>query len=83
MAKKVKKTKKAKKTVKKQRGGLPQGGTSGDLGTFTQDIVGVIEATFDTIKYSVDTVIDVIQLPSDMGRAWSNPGAPKPSDIHL
>jgi hypothetical protein len=80
MAKKVKKT---KKTVKKQRGGLPQGGTSGDLGTFTQDIVGVIEATFDTIKYSTESIIGIIEIPSDMGRAWSDPGAPKPSDIHL
>jgi len=84
----------AKKTVKKtvsktpkrksaQKGGLPPGSSDGSLGALGNDIVGILESTFNTLKFSVDTIIDVIQLPGDIGKAVSDKSAPNPADIQL
>ena len=78
----VRKTKKSKKSIKKkQKGGLEPGSTSGNVSALANDIVGTIESIYQTIKYGVTTVVDVIELPGDMGRAYSSPAAPRPSDI--
>lgn len=85
MPTKSKRTKR-NKTIKpragtKQRGGLPPGSTDGSLVSLVYDIVGVVESIFDTISYSAETILDVVELPGDMGKAFTDPGAPRPSDI--
>jgi len=69
-----------RKTLK---GGLPPGSTDGTASALADDIIGMLEATFNTVKYSVETIISVVELPEDIGKAWADPAAPNPSDIKL
>jgi hypothetical protein len=57
--------------------------TSGDINTLVGNIDGVIGSIYNTICTGVSTVIDVIKLPGDMGRAYSSPNAPQPNNIQF
>lgn len=67
--------KSTKKTNKKkiQKGGSPAPASAdGDIGTFVNDIVGLIYYTGESIVNGVELVWDVVNLPSDMGTAWES-----------
>tara|TARA_Y100001958_G_C21239655_1_gene566941 strand:- start:1463 stop:1900 length:438 start_codon:yes stop_codon:yes gene_type:complete len=70
--------KKVKKTIKKskklnQKGGAPEPASAdGDIGTFVNDIVGLIYYTGESIVNGVELVWDVVNLPSDLGTAWES-----------
>jgi hypothetical protein len=63
---------KSKKKLR-QKGGAPEAASSnGDIGTFVNDIVGLIYYTGESIVNGVELVWDVVNLPSDLGTAWDS-----------
>jgi hypothetical protein len=82
-----------KTPLKKQYGGLsvcpitldPLGPnpTSGKVSNLIDNIDGVIGSIYNTVCTGVTTVIDVIKLPGDMGKAYSSPNAPQPNNIQF
>lgn len=70
-----------KKQQKKQKGGLPADPTSGKVSVLAQDIGALISEIFHTVKYGAETVVKVVELPFDMGKAYSSPAAPKFSNV--
>ena len=66
-----------------QKGGLPPGSSDGTIPALLNDIVGILESTFNTLKYSVETIVDVVDLPGDIGKAVSEKSAPNRADIVL
>lgn len=47
------------------------------------DIIGVIVHTINTVVGSVDVVTNIVDLPSNMGTAFSEPNAPNPDNISI
>jgi len=75
----------AKKT-KKQEGGNIQwnrGGTSGNVGVFVDDIIGLVIHSINTFTDSIAVMNTVIDLPGDMGTAFSEKGAPQPNEVRI
>jgi len=59
------------------------GGTGGSIGTLAENIVGTIIYTINSVINSVGVVTDLIELPSDMGTAFSAKNAPNPNNIDI
>jgi hypothetical protein len=57
--------------------------TSGKVTNLVDNIDGLIGSIYNTVCTGVTTVIDVIKLPGDMGRAYSSPNAPQPNNIQF
>lgn len=80
---------KKSKKIRKQKGGQSDainytaGGTDGDIGTFVEDVIGIVLSTVNTVVNTVDVVVDVAELPGDMGTAFTEKNPPKPSDINI
>ena len=85
----MKKEKRGKRTGKgKMRGGYEgikydAGGPGGNLGDLAEDIVGTIVYTINSITNSIGVVTDLIELPADMGTAFSAKNAPNPNDVNI
>ncbi len=58
---------------KKLKGG--DTGTDGDFDTLASDIGAVISSTVSTIEDAVKLLVDVIELPFDAGKAYSEPAS--------
>ena len=71
---KTNQSKKRRQPRRKQRGGST--GTAGDLGTLADDIMGVATSIGSTIWDSIGLLKDVVMIPSDLGTAFSDSGAP-------
>ena len=57
------------------------GGT--EIQDLPSDIIGVIVHTINTVIGSVDVVTNIVELPSNMGTAFSEPNAPNPDNIRI
>ena len=82
---KNKKIKKNKKTNKKivQKGGVSPPSSDGDIGTFVNDIIGLIYYTGESIVNGVDLVWNIVELPANLGTAYESPvGTNEPSIAH-
>lgn len=56
---------------KKQKGGST--GTEGNLSTFVDDIGALVTSTIDTIINTTELIVDVVELPVDIGKAYETP----------
>lgn len=65
-------TKKRNQKIK-QKGGST--GTSGSFNTLESNIEAVVKSTVDTIINTVELIVDVTELPGDLGRAYTEPKA--------
>ena len=81
------KTIKTKTKTKKMSGGKEEviewdeGGTG--IIDIPADIIGVIVHTINTIINTVAVVDNVIDLPANMGTAFSSPTEPNPDDVDI
>lgn len=73
---------------KKMKGGATDelipwdyGGTG--ITDLPDDIIGVIVHTINTIINAADAVLDIIELPGDVGTAFSSPTEPNPDDVDV
>lgn len=57
----------------------PKFGTSFD--DLVDNIVGVVVGTLQTTVDGLNTMVEMIELPFDIGKAATAPGAPLPSNI--
>jgi len=78
----------------KQKGGMmadgigqplywDKGGTGGSIGTFVEDIIGIVAYAIDSDISGIQTIEDVVNLPSDMGKAFNSPNAPNPNSVNV
>jgi len=78
-----------KKNVKKQKGGMEdaiswnKGGPGGSLVTLGEDIIGTIVYTINSVINATGVVADLIELPSDMGTAFTETNAPNPDNVKI
>ena len=73
------------KKNKKQDGGYinwDKGGTSGRVGVFVDDIIGLVVHTINTMTDSIDVMQSMINLPNDMGTAFTEKAAPTPDQVN-
>ncbi len=76
-----------KRNNKKMNGGKEEaipwdyGGTS--ITDLPADIIGVIVHTINTIVNAVDVVDKIVELPANMGTAFSSPTEPNPDDVDV
>jgi len=83
----MEKTKKIKRKTKKMNGGKEEaiswdyGGTG--ITDLPADIIGVIVHTINTIINASASVTDIMELPGDMGTAFSSPTEPSPDDVDV
>ena len=52
---------------------IPSGSSSGSVIALTQDIVGLVENTLNTIMETVIAADAIIALPSNLGKAYNEP----------
>lgn len=57
--------------------------TGGDIKHLISDIVGIVYASIDSIISGIGTMETIIELPSDMGKAFTAKNAPNPGSIHI
>lgn len=74
--------------VKKQKGGIDfpdpnydKGGTG--ILDLPENIFGTINYTIGSMISGIDAITTVINLPSDMGTAFSAKNAPNPDNVHV
>ena len=85
--KNIKSKSKSKSKSKKLNGGKAEvipweyGGTQ--ITDLPADIIGVIVHTINTIVNAVAVVDNVIELPANMGTAFSSPTEPSPDDVDI
>lgn len=60
-----------------------KGGTGGSLKTLGDDIAGLAIYSVAAMTSTIDLVGNVINLPNDMGTAFSSPNAPNPNNITI
>lgn len=60
--------------VKKQYGGAVPG-TTGNFNTLVADIEALAKSIGDTIINTVELIVDVVELPGDVGKAYNEPAA--------
>ena len=78
--------KKGERRGKKMSGGAidyDAGGPGGGIGDLAEDIVGTIIYTINSLTNSIGVVTDLIELPADMGTAFSAKNAPNPNDVKI
>jgi len=81
------KNKNIKSKSKKLSGGKAEvipweyGGTN--IEDLPADIIGVIVHTINTIVNAVAVVDNVVELPANMGTAFSSPTEPSPDDVDI
>lgn len=56
-----------------QPSGYPPGSTSGDFDSLVDDIAGIFVGTYNTVANAIQTVEYIIELPSDIGKAYDTP----------
>lgn len=61
-----------KKSTKQKGAGT---GTSGNFNTLVDDIFAFVESTVDTIVNTTELIVDVFELPGDIGKAYDEPAA--------
>lgn len=74
------------KNKKKMKGGqirYDAGGPGGSIKTLAENIIGTIVYTINSLTNSVGVVKDLIELPADMGTAFSAKNAPNPNDVDV
>ena len=54
-------------------------GTSGSLGTLANDMSCSVQALFQTLESGFKTIVDLVELPMDMGTAFEAKNAPNPN----
>lgn len=62
-----------KKNYKQKGSGT---GTSGSFTTLVDDIGALVDSVVDTVVDSIELVVDVLEIPSDLGTAFKESGAP-------
>ena len=81
--------KKNNRKKKLQKGGMEDaiswnsGGPGGSLGTLADDIIGTIIYTINSVVNAVGVVEDIIELPADMGTAFTETNAPNPDNVNI
>ena len=62
------------KNTKKQKGG--DVGTSGNVDTLVDNLFGLVNNIVNTVINTTEFVIDVLELPGDMGTPYKEKAAP-------
>lgn len=70
----MKKLNHKKSSKKKLSGGAP--GTSGNVDTLVDDLFGLVENIVKTVVNTTEFVVDVIELPGDLGTPYKEKAAP-------
>lgn len=76
------------KTKKGGARGIPyipwdDGGPGGSIGQFIDDVIGVALHGINTIGSTIDVMDTTFKLKDNMGVAFDENAAPKPSDIRM
>ena len=72
-----------------QKGGVEdaiswsRGGPGGSLVTLGEDIIGTIVYTINSLVNATGVVKDIIELPADMGTAFTETNAPNPNNVDV
>ncbi len=66
-------TKQKQKKSKKMKGGRT--GTSGNVDVLVDDIIAMAESAIKTIINTTELIVDLVELPGDIGKAYNEPAA--------
>ena len=63
------------KMNKKNMKGGAKPGTSGSVDVLVEDIFSIAKSTVETIINTTKLIVDIVELPGDIGKAYDEPAA--------
>jgi hypothetical protein len=60
-----------------------KGSSKGGTGAFIDDIIGIVSYSIDSIYSGINAVEFIMQLPGDIGTAFTAKNPPTPSSVHI